>query len=107
MDAQIKELIPFLHQPALEIRAIALHHLVPYTPNGNEYRHILLEQKAGVCKDLKALCKEDPVTAHDALRALINLSSDPLVQHELDDLDFINYIGRLITVSMIYTWNSN
>ncbi|CAO3625988.1 unnamed protein product [Mucor fragilis] len=97
MEAQIKELIPFLHQPALEIRAIALHHLVPYTPNGNEYRHILLEQKAGVCKDLKALCKEDPVTAHDALRALINLSSDPLVQQELDDLDFINYIGRLIT----------
>ena len=38
------------------------------------------------------------VTAHDALRCLINLSSDPLVQQELDDMDFINYIGLLITV---------
>ncbi|KAI8367192.1 hypothetical protein EDC96DRAFT_507226 [Choanephora cucurbitarum] len=97
MEAQIKELIPFLQQPALEIRAIALHHLVPYTPNGNQYRYILLEQRATVCKGLKALCKEDPVTAHDALRCLINLSSDPLVQQELDDMDFINYIGLLIT----------
>ncbi|KAI8364429.1 hypothetical protein BD560DRAFT_403131 [Blakeslea trispora] len=97
MEAQIKELIPFLHQPALEIRAIAVHHLVPYTPNGNQYRYILLEQRATVCKGLKALCKEDPVTAHDALRCLINLSSDPLVQQELDDLDFIHYMGLLIT----------
>ncbi|KAI8075843.1 uncharacterized protein B0P05DRAFT_450635, partial [Gilbertella persicaria] len=90
-------LIPFLHQPALEIRAIAVHHLVPYTPNDNQYRHLLLEQKHVVCKDLKALCKEDPVTAHDALRCLINLSSDPLVQQELDDADFVKHIGLLIT----------
>ncbi|KAI9357519.1 hypothetical protein BD770DRAFT_322009 [Pilaira anomala] len=97
MEEQIKELIPFLHQPALEIRAIALHHLVPYTPNGNEYRHLLMEQRSTVCKDLKQLCKEDPVTAHDALRSLINLSSDSLVQQELDDEDFLKYIGLLIT----------
>ncbi|KAI8986034.1 hypothetical protein BDB01DRAFT_75846 [Pilobolus umbonatus] len=97
MDTQIKELINFLHQPALEIRAIALHHLVPYTPTGNEYRHILLTQKETVCKGLKALVKEDPITAHDALRALINLSSDEAVQKELDDVDFINYLGLLIT----------
>ncbi|KAI9477736.1 MAG: hypothetical protein EXX96DRAFT_568011 [Benjaminiella poitrasii] len=97
MEAQIKELIPFLHQPALEIRAIALHHLVPYTPNGNQYRHLLIEQRQTVCKDMKALCKEDPVTAHDALRSLINLSSEPVVQQELDDADFIKYIGLLIT----------
>jgi hypothetical protein len=51
-----------LHQPALEIRAIALHHLVPYTPNGNEYRPILLEKKESVCKDLKQLVREDPVS---------------------------------------------
>ncbi|KAG1132689.1 hypothetical protein G6F42_002131 [Rhizopus arrhizus] len=97
MEQQIKELIPFLHQPALEIRAIALHHLVPYTPNGNQYRYILLEQKQTICKDIKALCREDPVTAHDALRCLINLSSDPAVQDELDDQDFIKYICLLIT----------
>ncbi|KAI8984579.1 hypothetical protein BDF20DRAFT_860675 [Mycotypha africana] len=97
MEAQIRELIPFLHQPALEIRAIALHHLVPYSPNGNEYRHILIEQRSTVCKDMKLLVKEDPVTAHDALRCLINLSSDPQVQAELDDEDFVKYLGLLIT----------
>ncbi|KAG1456701.1 hypothetical protein G6F56_006773 [Rhizopus delemar] len=97
MEQQIRELIPFLHQPALEIRAIALHHLVPYTPNDNEYRYVLLEQKEVICKDMKALCREDPVTAHDALRCLINLSSDPAVQNELDDESFIKYICLLIT----------
>jgi hypothetical protein len=39
------------------------------------------------------------ITAHDGLRSLINLSSDPLVQQELDDADFLKYIGLLITVS--------
>ncbi|CEP18518.1 hypothetical protein [Parasitella parasitica] len=97
MDAQIKELIPFLHQTALEVRSIALHNLVPYTPNGNEYRHLLIEQRHVVCKDLKALCKEDIMTAHDAFLSLINLSSDPLVQQELDDQDFVAYIGKVIT----------
>lgn len=97
MEEQIKELIPFLHQPALEIRAIALHHIVPYTPSGNQYRHLLLAESKGLCKDLKQLVKEDPVTAHDALRSLINLSSELSVQQELDDLDFIKYIGLLIT----------
>jgi hypothetical protein len=39
------------------------------------------------------------VTAHDALRALINLSSDPVIQQELDDASFVSYLGLLITVS--------
>ncbi|KAI8636844.1 hypothetical protein BD408DRAFT_425480 [Parasitella parasitica] len=97
MDAQIKELIPFLHQPSLQVRSIALHHLLPYTPEGNEYRHLLIKQKQAVCKDLKALCKEDAVTAHNAFSALVNLSSDPLVQQELDDQDFLTFIGNVIT----------
>ncbi|ORE06305.1 DUF383-domain-containing protein [Rhizopus microsporus var. microsporus] len=86
-----------MEQQIREIRAIALHHLVPYTPNGNQYRYILIEQRQTVCKDMKALCREDPITAHDALRCLINLSSDPSVQQELDDDSFIKYICLLIT----------
>lgn len=35
---------------------------MPYTPNGNEYRHLLLEQRQVVCKDLKQLVTEDPVS---------------------------------------------
>ncbi|KAG0173338.1 hypothetical protein DFQ28_008778 [Apophysomyces sp. BC1034] len=89
----------FLQQPALEIRAIALHHLVPYTPKNSEYNHLLINNRQKLCKDLKALCREDPITAHDAIRALINLSGDPRVQQELDDDSFVKYICRLITTS--------
>ncbi|KAF7726199.1 hypothetical protein EC973_008997 [Apophysomyces ossiformis] len=39
------------------------------------------------------------ITAHDAIKALINLSGDPRVQQELDDDAFIKYICRLITTS--------
>ncbi|KAI8330413.1 hypothetical protein BC941DRAFT_440434 [Chlamydoabsidia padenii] len=98
MDKQILELLDFLHEPSLEVRAIALHHLVAYTPKTSEYQPLLIGKRDTLCKDLKKLCREDPITAHDALKALINLSGDPLVQKELDDEEFIKYLCLLITI---------
>ncbi|KAI8376413.1 uncharacterized protein BYT42DRAFT_646016 [Radiomyces spectabilis] len=98
MEKQILELLEFLHQPSLEVRAIALHHIVPYTAKTSEYQPLLISNRKTLCKDLKALVREDPITAHDAIKGLINLSGDPRVQEELDDEDFIKYLALLITI---------
>ncbi|SAM02040.1 hypothetical protein [Absidia glauca] len=98
MDKQILELLDFLHEPSLEVRAIALHHLVAYTPKSSEYQPLLISKRETLCRDLKKLCREDPITAHDALKGLINLSGDPMIQKELDDGEFIKYICLLITI---------
>ncbi|CAO3607323.1 unnamed protein product [Cunninghamella echinulata] len=97
MEKQVLELLEFLHQPSLEVRAIALHHIVGFTPETSEYRPLLISKKDTLCKDLKKLAQEDPITAHDAIKGLINLSGDPRIQEELDDIDFIKYVCRVIT----------
>ncbi|CAO3638828.1 unnamed protein product [Cunninghamella blakesleeana] len=97
MENQILELLEFLHQPSLEVRAIALHHIVGYTSIDSEYQPLLLSKRETLIKDLKKLAQEDPITAHDAITALINLSGDPHVQEALDDIDFLKYVCRVIT----------
>ncbi|KAG2177101.1 hypothetical protein INT43_007757 [Umbelopsis isabellina] len=102
MEQQIVELIDFLHEPKLEVRAIALHHITGFTHASSEYQPLILSKRKTVIPDLKALCREDPITAHDALKALINLSGDPRVLPDLDDDKFIKHICLLITVSVSY-----
>ncbi|ORX53514.1 DUF383-domain-containing protein [Hesseltinella vesiculosa] len=92
------QLVEFLHQPSLEVRAIALHHLIGFTTSSSEYQPILISKRETLCKDLKQLVQEDPITAHDALKGLINLSSDPRIQQELDDEAFLEYLCLLIRV---------
>ncbi|CAM0135438.1 Protein hgh1 [Umbelopsis sp. WA50703] len=98
MEQQIIELIEFLHEPKLEVRAIALHHIAGFTHASSEYQSLVLSKRKTVIPDLKALCREDPITAHDALKALINLSGDPRVHPDLDDDKFIKHICLLITI---------
>ncbi|OZJ04226.1 hypothetical protein BZG36_02963 [Bifiguratus adelaidae] len=98
MEEQLTELIGFLHDPKIEVRAIALHHLVGYSAKESEYRWLLLKHRKTVIPDLKALVREDPITAHDALRALINLSTDQSLCPELGDDKFIKHLALLITI---------
>ncbi|GAB5587112.1 Protein hgh1 [Umbelopsis nana] len=98
MEQQIEQLIEFLHEPKLEVRAIALHHITGFTHQSSEYQSLILSKRKTVIPDLKALCREDPITAHDALKALINLSGDPRVHPDLDDDKFIKHICLLITI---------
>ncbi|CAO3678912.1 unnamed protein product [Umbelopsis vinacea] len=98
MEEQIEQLIEFLHEPKLEVRAIALHHITGFTHQSSQYQLLILSKRKTVIPDLKALCREDPITAHDALKALINLSGDPRVHPDLDDDKFIKHICLLITI---------
>ncbi|KAF9435856.1 hypothetical protein BGZ76_005379, partial [Entomortierella beljakovae] len=82
-----------------EVRQIAINNIVTFTPKSSEFFPIFLKHAKTLCKDLKALVKEDPVIAHDAIRALINLSGEAVICAELDDEDFIKLLIFEIIVS--------
>ncbi|KAI8359514.1 hypothetical protein B0O80DRAFT_440437 [Mortierella sp. GBAus27b] len=99
MESQIEELLPFLHDGRMEVRQIAIHNIVSFTPSNSEFFPIFLKHAKALCKDLKAMVKEDPVIAHDALRSLINLSGEAVISAELNDEDFIKYLIFSVIVS--------
>ncbi|RUS28491.1 hypothetical protein BC938DRAFT_481820 [Jimgerdemannia flammicorona] len=99
MDQHIIDLLDFLHDPKIEVRAIALHNIVAFTDKTSPHYPLLVNRAQTLVPDLKALCREDPITAHDAIRSLINLSSDQNVCKELNDEKFIKHLTLLITVS--------
>ncbi|KAI1309978.1 hypothetical protein EDD11_003927 [Mortierella claussenii] len=83
----------------MEVRQIAIHNIVSFTPTSSEFFHVFLKHAKTLTKDLKALVREDTAIAHDALRSLINLSGEAVVCAELDDEDFIKYLIFTVIVS--------
>ncbi|KAF9356244.1 hypothetical protein BGX34_010023 [Mortierella sp. NVP85] len=81
MEAQIEE-----------VRQIAINNIVSFTPSSSEFFRVFLKHAKPLCKDLKALVKEDAVIAHDAIVSLINLSGEAVITAELDDESFIKYL---------------
>ncbi|RDB23378.1 Protein HGH1 [Hypsizygus marmoreus] len=107
MDAQLRELIPFLRDRNLQVRQIALSHLLPQTPPGSPHRNIFfsglqaggLQAKAketDVIRDLKLLCRDQLNIAHDAFRALVNLSDSLLLLTPLSEANFLTFIVSYI-----------
>ncbi|KAI8055209.1 hypothetical protein BDF22DRAFT_675923 [Syncephalis plumigaleata] len=86
MENQLAELVHFLHDPKPEVRQLAIQHV-----SG-------LQAKAQkVIPDIMALCEDDPITAHDALKALINLSGDETLRSFMSSSDFIVQLMKMIT----------
>ncbi|KAI8144617.1 hypothetical protein BJV82DRAFT_667817 [Fennellomyces sp. T-0311] len=98
MEQQVLELLEFLHQPRAEIRALAVQQLTSLTPKSSQYQPLLISKRETLIPDLKSLCHEDTVVAHEAIKCLINLSHDPRIQAELDDKFFINFLCLTILI---------
>ncbi|KAG6855907.1 hypothetical protein H0H87_009513 [Tephrocybe sp. NHM501043] len=107
MDAQLRELIPFLRDRNPQVRQIALSHLLPHTPQGSPHRNIFFTglqggglqtkpKEADIIKDLKLLCRDQLSVAHDAFRALVNLSDSPLLISSLSEPSFLTFIVSYI-----------
>ncbi|KAG6828550.1 hypothetical protein H0H92_007574 [Tricholoma furcatifolium] len=106
MDAQLRELIPFLRDRNPQVRQIALSHLLPQTPPGSPHRNIFFAGQTGglgaktketdIIRDLKILCRDQLDIAHDAFRALVNLSDSPLLVASLSDTTFLTFIVAYI-----------
>jgi hypothetical protein len=50
-----------LEQTSKQVRQIAIHNIVSFTPSNSEFFPIFLKHAKALCKDLKAMVKEDPV----------------------------------------------
>ncbi|KAG1732385.1 hypothetical protein EDB19DRAFT_1896775 [Suillus lakei] len=106
MEAQLKELIPFLRDKNPQVRQIALSNLLGQTPEGSPHRNIFYHGLGGaglqkpketdIIRDLKLLCRDQLAVAHDAFRALVNLSDSPLLVPFLSEPAFLTFLVSYI-----------
>ncbi|KAK7031687.1 hypothetical protein R3P38DRAFT_2925142 [Favolaschia claudopus] len=106
MEAQLRELIPFLRDRNPQVRQLALSNLLPQTVNDAPHRSIFFSgiQSGGlkgkkeneIIRDLKLLCRDQLSVAHDAFRALVNLSDSPMLVTSLSEPAFLTFIVSYI-----------
>ncbi|KIY74235.1 DUF383-domain-containing protein, partial [Cylindrobasidium torrendii FP15055 ss-10] len=103
MDAQLRELLGFLRDKNPQVRQISLEHLLPHTVKDAPHRNIFLTglktsgllpqaKDADVIRDLKLLCRDQLAIAHDAFKALINLTDTQVVANSVSDDQFLNFL---------------
>ncbi|KAG8215079.1 hypothetical protein J3R82DRAFT_8500, partial [Butyriboletus roseoflavus] len=106
VDGERRWLLPFLRDRNPPVRQIALSNLLGQTPKGSPYRSIFLQGLQGgglqkpretdIIRDLKLLCRDQLAVAHDAFRALVNLSDSPLLVTFLTEPSFLAFIVSYI-----------
>ncbi|KAI0698372.1 DUF383-domain-containing protein [Cytidiella melzeri] len=102
----LRELLPFLRDRNPQVRQVALSNLLGHTPKDSPHRNVFLAGLRGgglqgvqdneVIRDLKILCRDQLATAHDAFRALVNLSDNSLVSSSLSEKSFLNFLVSYI-----------
>ncbi|KAF0555782.1 eukaryotic protein [Gigaspora margarita] len=101
MEEQLNSLLEFLHDGNPNVRQLALNHLLGYTVKSSQLQNIFKQNNMRPISDLKNICREDPVIAHDAFKALVNLASDDEICKELNDDNFLHLMIKMITDSKI------
>ncbi|KAJ6617018.1 hypothetical protein B0H10DRAFT_2164537 [Mycena sp. CBHHK59/15] len=106
MEGQLRELIPFLRDRNPQVRQTALSNLLPQTVKNAPHRNIFFSglQSGGlqkrkendVVRDIKLLCRDQLSVAHDAFRALVNLSDSPMLVATLSEPAFLTFIVSYI-----------
>ncbi|CAG7851745.1 SubName: Full=Uncharacterized protein {ECO:0000313/EMBL:CCA71655.1} [Serendipita indica DSM 11827] len=81
-------------------------HILPLTVANNPLRTLFFDglrsgglkenTEPEVIKDLKLLCRDQPATAHDAFRALVNISDSNLLAGPLSDPLFLGFLVSYI-----------
>ncbi|UZJ51862.1 hypothetical protein CBS101457_001182 [Exobasidium rhododendri] len=105
------ELLTFLTDPNAQVRQVALSNVIGYSAKTSSQRVFLIDKHKGLdgkpllgrngkevdtIEDLKSLCQDQPMTAHDAFCALINLSDSLIVARRIGDADFLKFLVRYI-----------
>ncbi|KAF9785259.1 DUF383-domain-containing protein [Thelephora terrestris] len=106
MESQLSELLGFLHDRNPQVRQIALSNLLGHTPQEASSRSIFFKGLQGsglgkqpepeVVRDLKLLCRDQLAIAHDAFKALVNLSDSPIMISALSDTSFLQFLVSYI-----------
>ncbi|CAD6887127.1 unnamed protein product [Tilletia controversa] len=114
MDTQV-ELLTLLSDPDNgRVRQGALEHVVGWTAQHGSQRYLLTAAPGSYklpdgkpvlgrdglpldsIRDLKALCKDQPLTAHNAFSALINLTDSALVARRVADEEFLAFLVQYL-----------
>ncbi|KAI8985535.1 DUF383-domain-containing protein [Trametes punicea] len=105
-SAQLKELTQFLRDKNPQVRQIALANLLGQTPKGSPHRDIFFTGVRGgglqqarendIVRDIKILCRDQLATAHDAFRALVNLTDNSLLVGSLSEPSFLRFLVSYI-----------
>ncbi|KAG9309887.1 hypothetical protein JVU11DRAFT_9917 [Chiua virens] len=106
MENQLQELLQFLRDRNPSVRQIALSNLLGQTPQGSPHRSIFFNglqggglqksQETDLIRDLKLLCRDQLAVAHDAFRALVNLSDSPILVPFLTEPTFLSFLVSYI-----------
>ncbi|KAH9940891.1 DUF383-domain-containing protein [Epithele typhae] len=104
--ASLQELVQFLRDKNPQVRQIALSHLLPQTPKGSPHRDLFYaglsggglkkKQENDLIRDIKILCRDQLATAHDAFRALVNLTDNSLLVGSLSEVQFMKFVVSYI-----------
>jgi hypothetical protein len=100
--------VPFLSNANPQVRQLALSNLLGHTLPSSIYRSALflapVSTTGGAGKGpiwtLKLLCRDQPMIAHDAFKALVNLSDATLVKKECSDDEFLVFLVSYIVVRL-------
>lgn len=95
MPSELEELVAFLHDGQLNVREIALQHLVQYSPGGaNNQQAIFKYDNCRAIEDLINLTHEKKgKTVNEALTILVNLCDDEEFRHLISkDEKFLKYL---------------
>ncbi|SCV68378.1 BQ2448_499 [Microbotryum intermedium] len=94
-DAQLIELLGFLTDPQPQVRRIALASLLPYTAADKRERSLFNQDH--YIEQIATTCADQEFIAHDALSALINLTSSILVADRLAKIPgFLTGLVRMV-----------
>ncbi|WFC99576.1 Protein hgh1 [Malassezia yamatoensis] len=105
------ELLQFLADSNPQARQLAMSHAMGFSVKDSPHRKLLLEplkdgegkllrtsdgSELNVLDRIKALCQDQPLTMHDALSALINLTDSPSVALRVGDEEFLRFLVMYI-----------
>ncbi|KAH9967398.1 DUF383-domain-containing protein [Russula dissimulans] len=98
MQQHLRELFQFLHDKNPQARQISLENILPHTAKDAPHRSIFFDdlQESTVIRDLKLLCRDNLAIAHDAFRALVNLSDSPILHPHLIEPSFFTFLVSYI-----------
>ncbi|PWZ00823.1 hypothetical protein BCV70DRAFT_200089 [Testicularia cyperi] len=105
------EVLTFLSDPNAQVRQVALSNIVGFSAKTSPQRSLLTAKhrnrdgsplmgrdgkEVDTIEDLKRLCQDQPITAHDAFSALINISDSLVLARKIGDKSFLEFLVRYI-----------
>ncbi|KAI9138935.1 hypothetical protein BKA69DRAFT_1088750 [Paraphysoderma sedebokerense] len=95
IENQLDELVEFFTHDNPQVVEAASQYIASLSGGDAKPLLLLPRRMSRVVNGLKKLVTTDPVVAHNAIKALINLSTEEAVMNECADEEFLMFLGKL------------